>query len=59
MMSQTDLEGSNIQTPYEEPLDIEEFKDKINTRGGYFYGILQSELENSAKSMDDFTKELN
>ena len=54
------LEGIEYpETPYEEPLDIEEFKDKIDTRGGYFYGILQSELENSAKSTDDFTEELN
>ena len=48
---EVDLPVFEVADPTEpQPLPIEDFVDKIDTRGGYFHGI--------ANSVDDFTKEL-
>ena len=53
------LEGIEYpDEPYEEPLEPEEFHDKIDYRGGYLYSITEDSLKLGTKTVDDLQIEL-
>ena len=53
------LEGIEYpDEPYEEPLEPEEFRDKIDYRGGYLYSITEEGLRSGAETVEDIHIEL-